>query len=81
MGSELGLGEGGLEAALVADVLAESGQDWNELAAEVRCKKFGASLPADFNRKAKQMRFLQYRGFSAEQINAAMKQDDWESNE
>lgn len=69
---ELDLGERGLDAALVGDVLAESGQDWNELAAEVRRKKFGASLPADFNRKAKQMRFLQYRGFEQAQVQAAV---------
>ena len=69
---ELDLGERGLDAALVQDVLAESGQDWNELAAEVRRKKFGASLPVDFNRKAKQMRFLQYRGFEQAQIQAAV---------
>ncbi len=51
-------------------------QNWQQLAIEVRQKRFGHALPLDFEACAKQMRFLQYRGFSAEQINAAMKQDD-----
>lgn len=54
---------------------------WRQLAVEVRQKRFGFALPSNFEERAKQMRFLQYRGFSTEQINAAMKQDDWESNE
>ena len=37
--------------------------NWLELAHEVRIKKFGNNLPADFNKKAKQIRFLQSRGF------------------
>jgi len=56
-------------------------QQWRQLAVEVRQKRFGFALPERFEACAKQMRFLQYRGFSTEQINAAMKQDDWESNE
>ena len=37
--------------------------NWLELAHEVRIKKFGNNLPDDFNKKAKQIRFLQSRGF------------------
>jgi len=57
------------------------GQDWQQLAVEVRQKRFGSALPENFKECVKQMRFLQYRGFSTGQINAAMKQDDWVSNE
>ena len=53
-------------------------QQWKRLAAEVRQKRFGVILPDSFNERAKQMRFLQYRGFNAEQISSAMKQDDWD---
>ena len=53
-------------------------QQWQQLAAEVRQKRFGAVLPESFEDRAKQMRFLQYRGFNAEQINDAMKQNDWD---
>lgn len=53
-------------------------QQWQQLAAQVRQKRFGAALPDSFEERARQMRFLQYRGFNAEQINSAMKQDDWD---
>lgn len=56
-------------------------QQWRQLAIEVRQKRFGNVLPESFEERAKQMRFLQYRGFSTEQINGAMKQDEWESTE
>lgn len=42
--------------------------NWLELAHEVRIKKFGNNLPDDFNKKAKQIRFLQSRGFENEII-------------
>lgn len=58
-----------------------SGYEWRQLAAEVRLKRFGSTPPQNFEERAKQMRFLQYRGFSTEQINGAMKQDEWESSE
>ncbi len=56
-------------------------QHWRQLAVEVRQKRFGAVLPESYEERANQMRFLQYRGFSAEQINGAMKHNDWEPNE
>ena len=52
----------------IADVV----QDWVALARDVRLRKFGESQPTDFNDKAKQMRFLQYRGFEPEHIQAAV---------
>lgn len=55
-----------------------SDQPWRQLATEVRQKRFGVVLPDGFDERAKQMRFLQYRGFNAEQINSAMKQNDWD---
>jgi regulatory protein len=45
--------------------------DWNDLVREVRIRKFGPAAPADFKDKARQMRFLQYRGFESEQVRAA----------
>ena len=45
--------------------------DWFAAARAVREKRFGADRPADFAERAKQARFLQYRGFSAEQAMAA----------
>jgi regulatory protein len=67
------LAQRGMDAALVDEALADSGEDWTELAGRVRRRKFGSDLPADFPEKARQMRFLQYRGFTTEQIQAAME--------
>ena len=66
------LGERGIAAGLVDEVLGETGQDWQQLACEIRLKKFGAERPVDFKEKARQMRFLQYRGFESDQIQAAV---------
>ena len=45
--------------------------DWFKLAKEVRNKKFGDTLPQDFNDQAKQKRFLQSRGSCFDEINQA----------
>lgn len=66
----------GIASALVEEVLAQSGQNWHKLAREVRHKKFGTALPPDFKEKARQMRFLQYRGFEHDHIQAAVGGDD-----
>jgi regulatory protein len=50
-------------------------RDWNGLAAETRRRKFGAALPKTAAERAKQARFLQYRGFNSDQIRAALKFD------
>jgi regulatory protein len=49
--------------------------DWNRLAGEVRRRKFGAELPRSPGERAKQARFLQYRGFNGDQIRAALNFD------
>ena len=49
----------------------QSPVDWFALAKEVRLKKYGAENPKEWKDKAKQMRFLQTRGFDTEQINAS----------
>ncbi len=66
------LGQRGLPGGLVDRLLNEVDTDWNDLAYQVRVKKFGAYRPDDFKEKARQMRFLQYRGFDADQIRIAM---------
>lgn len=50
-------------------------RNWNGLAAEVRRRKFGEGLPKTAAERAKQARFLQYRGFHSDQIRAALKFD------
>jgi len=44
------------------DSLVE-GVDWLKLAVEARTKKYGDDIPVEQKDKAKQLRFLQYRGF------------------
>ena len=70
------LAERGVPAEVVEQALEEAGEDWSRRAREVRRKRFGAALPADFRERAKQARFLQYRGFSGEQSRAALGPGD-----
>jgi len=66
------LREKGVNDGVTEDGIREADQDWYALAVEVRLKKFGAERPADFKEKARQMRFLQSRGFEQDQIQAAV---------
>jgi len=70
------LGQRGIAAGLVDEILQQAGEDWYALAREVRAKKFGPSPPAEFRDKARQMRFLQYRGFEPDQVQAAVSSFD-----
>ena len=63
-----GVGEVEIEGAMVP---FEDG--WFDLALEVKERKFGTERAEDFRERAKQQRFLQYRGFTHEQIRAAVE--------
>ena len=65
------LGQRGIRDGIIDGALETAACDWYELAREERVKKFGASLPEDFKEKARQMRFLQYRGFEQDHIQSA----------
>jgi regulatory protein len=58
----------GVSAEIIGMHLDDAGLEWHSLAREVRSKKFGEGMPVEFKEKAKQMRFLEYRGFTSEQI-------------
>lgn len=47
--------------------------NWLKLAVEARCKKYGNHLPKDQKEKARQLRFLQYRGFEMSVCFDALK--------
>jgi len=49
--------------------------DWYALAAAAYAKKFGGRPIEDIKERAKRQRFMQYRGFTHEQIAAAIAQD------
>ena len=57
------------------DTLAESSEsvDWLRLAVEARVKKYGSELPELPKEKARQLRFLQYRGFQSDICFEALK--------
>jgi regulatory protein len=66
------LRERGVDEELIEQALVTTEVDWIRTAREARRRKFGVSPPADYHERAKQARFLQYRGFSSEQIRAAL---------
>lgn len=47
--------------------------DWLKLAVEARCKKYGNAIPKDPKEKARQLRFLQYRGYQMSVCFDALK--------
>ncbi len=67
------LGEHGIAGDAVRALFDAEQPDWWALAAAVRTRKFGEGQPHDYAEKARQMRFLQYRGFTLEQIRFAME--------
>jgi len=66
----------GVAEEIITDWLDERDRVWLERAEAVRRKKFGSALPGDYQEKARQARFLQYRGFSAEQTRRVLRDDD-----
>ena len=66
----------GVADEIITNWLDERDQVWLERAESVRCKKFGSALPVDYKEKARQARFLQYRGFSAEHTRQVLRDDD-----
>lgn len=69
------LEERGIAGEQVAEALA-GGPDWPTLAREIRGRRFGAEPPRDWAEKARQGRFLQYRGFSPDHIRSALGAPD-----
>ncbi|MFW9266397.1 recombination regulator RecX [Pseudomonas sp. NR3] len=63
------LGQRGLQRADIESALRESGIDWQQQLAETWRRKFSGHLPIDIRERAKQGRFLAYRGYSMEMIN------------
>ncbi len=71
------LAQRGVTAELIDESL--EGVDWHGAARVAREKKFGPELPAQYADKARQARFLQYRGFDPEQIQRALA-GGWEQD-
>lgn len=69
------LAERGVPESLIPEYLDGDEGAWLERLEAVRRKRFGAALPESYGEWARQARFLQRRGFSAEQIRRALRQD------
>lgn len=67
------LAERGVDPALVEAAIENADADWPQLARKTRSRRFGAEIPAEWNERARQARFLDYRGFTGEQIRFALE--------
>jgi regulatory protein len=64
----------GLDRSAIDDaVKGDDAPDFVALASAVRTRKFGQKLPTDHKERARQARFLQYRGFSTDHIRAVLE--------
>jgi regulatory protein len=64
----------GISEELIAAIVDREKASWPSLAKKVRSKRFGAIMPADSAARAKQARFLQYRGFDFDTIYSIFKE-------
>jgi regulatory protein len=69
----LELKEKGIVGELIARFVDAQDSQWFDRAIEQKCKRFGAAPVTNLKEKARQMRFLQYRGFTQSQIEATLK--------
>lgn len=66
----------GIPDSLIRQTLDDSGVDWFEQAQLTFQRKFGHRPARDMREKARQMRFLQQRGFTGDQIRHACRGGD-----
>ena len=64
--------ERGVPGEEAARLLRDSGIDWTAEARSVRTKRFGGDVPRDIKERARQARFLEYRGFEPAHVRAAL---------
>jgi regulatory protein len=62
----------GVADGLIARHLEQVDVDWIQLARSVWDRKYGSARSIEYRERARQSRFLQHRGFTGEQIRAAM---------
>jgi len=69
------LREAGVAAELISASVDAGSADWRRRCAEARRKRFGAREPGSWAERGKQARFLAQRGFSSDQVRAAIGGD------
>ena len=72
----LELRDKGIADELIEEFLTAREADWPACITRVLEKKFGPARPGNFREQARQAKFLQYRGFSSEQIRRVFKADN-----
>ena len=70
------LGQRGLGRSDIDQALRESAIDWFESLRETWQRKFAGQLPTDARERAKQGRFLAYRGYSLDMIGRLLRGSD-----
>ena len=65
-----------VDSELIQDELKET--DWVAEAYQLKIKKFGKAVERDPKQKAKQIRFLQYRGFDLDTIFKVIARKEFE---
>ena len=63
----------GVDPELIRSRVLEGDYDWQAEAAAVRRRRFGSDIPTERREQAKQLRFLQYRGFSSAHAMIAVR--------
>lgn len=69
------LEEKGIARSVIERWLDPRSREWLEDLRRVKKKKFGGRQPASLAERARQTRFLQYRGFTHEQIREILGSD------
>jgi len=70
------LRERGVSAETIASAFGTAAPDWPSLACRVLRKKFGSHSPVDKREQARRARFMQYRGFEADQYLPLLRDPD-----
>jgi regulatory protein len=70
------LREAGVDSELAGECIEQADVDWTAKLSGLRQKKFGRKLPVDYSEQAKQSRFLQSRGFAADDIRRLFRTDE-----
>jgi len=69
------LREAGVAAELIRAAVDANAAEWRRRCAALRRRRFGAREPASWAERGRQARFLSQRGFSADQVRAAIGKD------
>jgi regulatory protein len=69
------LKELGVAGAMVEQAVDGTSAAWRERCQKLRRRRFSDEPPKEWKERARQARFLQYRGFTADQVRAALGND------